>query len=199
MLDIDFGTYPYVTSSNTGVAGVCTGLGIPPTRIGKVIGVVKAYTTRVGGGPFPTELHDADGERLQTIGAEVGVTTGRKRRCGWLDLVVLKYSHLINGYSSINITKLDVLDTFPKIQVATAYKLNGKVLESFPADLKVLGEVEVQYESLPGWESDISKCRKFEELPVDAQKYVKFIENFLGTKVEWIGVGASRDAMIQIP
>ncbi|ORX83559.1 Adenylosuccinate synthetase [Basidiobolus meristosporus CBS 931.73] len=199
MLDIDFGTYPYVTSSNTGVAGVCTGLGIPPRSVGKVIGVVKAYTTRVGGGPFPTELHDEDGERLQTIGAEVGVTTGRKRRCGWLDLVVLKYSHMINGYSSINITKLDVLDTFPEIKVATAYKLNGQVLESFPADLGTLGQVEVQYDVLPGWQSDISNCRKFEELPVNAQKYVKYIENFLGTKVEWIGVGASRDAMIHIP
>ncbi|KAK9703323.1 Adenylosuccinate synthase [Basidiobolus ranarum] len=199
MLDIDFGTYPYVTSSNTGVAGVCTGLGIPPRSIGKVIGVVKAYTTRVGGGPFPTELHDEDGERLQSIGAEVGVTTGRKRRCGWLDLVVLKYSHMINGYSSINITKLDVLDTFPEIKVATAYKLNGEVMDSFPADLGTLGKVEVQYETLPGWQSDISKCRKFEELPVNAQKYVQYIENFLGTKVEWIGVGASRDAMIHIP
>ncbi|KAI0224287.1 Adenylosuccinate synthase [Massospora cicadina] len=198
MLDIDFGTYPYVTSSNTGIGGVCTGLGVPPNKIGKVVGVVKAYTTRVGGGPFPTEQLNDVGEKLQTIGCEVGVTTGRKRRCGWLDLVVLRYSCMVNGYTSLNLTKLDVLDTFPEVKVATEYQLDGKPLPSFPADLSVLERVEVKYETFPGWEADISQCRTFSELPANTQSYVRFIETFLDTKVEWIGVGPARDAMIRL-
>ncbi|KAJ9067112.1 Adenylosuccinate synthase [Entomophthora muscae] len=198
MLDIDFGTFPYVTSSNTGIGGVCTGLGVPPSKIGNVIGVVKAYTTRVGGGPFPTEQLNEFGEKLQSIGFEVGVTTGRKRRCGWLDLVVMRYSCMVNGYTSLNITKLDVLDTFPEIKIATEYMLDGKPLASFPADLSILERVEVKYETLPGWQSDISKCRSFSDLPANAQSYLKFIESFLETKIEWIGVGPSRDAMIHI-
>ncbi|CAG8533074.1 14983_t:CDS:10 [Dentiscutata heterogama] len=198
MLDLDFGTYPYVTSSNTTIGGVSTGLGIPPTKIDKVIGVVKAYTTRVGGGPFPTELNDEKGEYLQRVGAEIGATTGRKRRCGWLDLVVLKYSTLINGYTSLNLTKLDVLDNLNEIKVATAYCIDGKPLESFPADLDILEKVTVQYEILQGWKSDISKCRRFSELPENAQKYVKFIENYLRVPVEWIGVGVNREDMIDL-
>ncbi|GME80019.1 unnamed protein product [[Candida] boidinii] len=142
MLDIDFGTYPYVTSSNTGIGGVLTGLGLPPKAINNIYGVVKAYTTRVGEGPFPTEQLNEDGEKLQTIGAEYGVTTGRKRRCGWLDLVVLKYSCLINGYTSLNITKLDVLDSFKEIKIGVSYSYNGKKLTSFPEDLYKLGKVE---------------------------------------------------------
>ncbi|RUO96350.1 putative ADE12-adenylosuccinate synthetase [Jimgerdemannia flammicorona] len=199
MLDLDFGTYPYVTSSNTAIGGVCTGLGIPPQKITKVIGVVKAYTTRVGGGPFPSEQLNEVGELLQNAGAEIGVTTGRKRRCGWLDLVVLKYSNLINGYTSLNITKLDVLDTLPTIKIATAYFLNGKPLASFPADLDTLEHVEVKYEEMPGWKCDISAARTFEELPIQAQNYVRKIEEEIGVPVEWIGVGQSRDAMIHIP
>ncbi|KAJ1974243.1 Adenylosuccinate synthase [Dimargaris verticillata] len=199
LLDIDFGTYPYVTSSNTGIGGVCTGLGIPPSKIGAVIGVVKAYTTRVGEGPFATEQLNEVGERLQTVGHEYGVTTGRKRRCGWLDLVMLKYSLMINGYTALNLTKLDVLDGFSEIKVAVGYKFHGKPLLSFPASLTVLANVEVEYKTFPGWQTDISACRTFEALPQRAQEYVQFIEEFLGVPIESIGVGASRDAMIMRP
>ncbi|CAN6613779.1 adenylosuccinate synthetase [Trichomonascus vanleenenianus] len=196
MLDIDHGTYPYVTSSSTAIGGVCTGLGIPPSKINNVYGVVKAYTTRVGAGPFPTEQLNEVGEHLQTVGAEFGVTTGRKRRCGWLDLVVLKYSTLINGYTSLNITKLDVLDQLPELKVAVAYKHNGKTLDLFPEDLRVVEQVEVVYETLPGWSEDISKCKTYDELPENAKKYVEYIEEFVGVPVEWIGVGPGRDAML---
>ncbi|ORZ31665.1 Adenylosuccinate synthetase, partial [Catenaria anguillulae PL171] len=202
MLDIDFGTYPYVTSSNTTIGGVCTGLGLPPTRVNKVIGVVKAYTTRVGGGPFPTEQLNEVGEHLQTVGAEFGVTTGRKRRCGWLDLVVLRYSHLINGYTSINLTKLDVLDKLPEIKIGVTYrhKPSGKIVPSFPADLDYLGECEVEYETLPGWMTDISKCTSWEQLPANAQKYIRRIEELLGgVPVEWVGVGPGREALVSVP
>ncbi|CAO3629506.1 unnamed protein product [Cunninghamella blakesleeana] len=199
MLDLDFGTYPYVTSSNTTVGGVCTGLGVAPRHIKNSIGVVKAYTTRVGGGPFPTEQLNEIGEHFQTVGFEFGVTTGRKRRCGWLDLVVVKYSNLINGYDSLNITKLDILDTLPVIKVAVAYKLNGELLESFPADLNVLEKIEVEYVELPGWKTDISKCRTWEELPENAKKYIEFIEKEVGVPVDYIGVGAARDEMVRKP
>ncbi|KAJ1947401.1 Adenylosuccinate synthase [Kickxella alabastrina] len=198
MRDIDFGTYPYVTSSNTGIGGVCTGLGLPPTKIGKVIGVAKAYTTRVGGGPFPSELTDAVGQKLRDIGAEYGVTTGRPRRCGWLDLVVLRYSNMINGYTTLNLTKLDVLDTFDEIKVAVSYTINGKEITSFPADLDDLAMATVNYITLPGWNQSISKCHTFEELPENCQKYVRFIEKDLGIPIEWIGVGAGREEMIAI-
>ncbi|KAJ1961538.1 Adenylosuccinate synthase, partial [Dispira parvispora] len=196
MLDIDFGTYPFVTSSNTGVGGVCTGLGVPPSKVGETFGVVKAYTTRVGEGPFPTEQLNAVGEALQNYGHEYGTTTGRKRRCGWLDLVLLKYTHMVNGYTLLNLTKLDVLDTFPEIKVAVGYSYHGKPLSSFPSSLAVLAEVDVEYKTFPGWETDISACRTFEELPSQAQAYVKFIEEFLGVPIPYIGVGAGREAMI---
>jgi adenylosuccinate synthase len=199
MLDIDFGTYPYVTSSNTGVGGVITGLGIPPRAINNIYGVVKAYTTRVGEGPFPTEQLNDDGEKLQTIGAEFGVTTGRKRRCGWLDLVVLKYSTMINGYTSLNITKLDVLDTFKEIQVGVGYTLNGQKLNSFPEDLIDLGKVEVIYETLPGWNQDITKIASYDELPENAKKYLEFIEKFVNVPVEWVGTGPGRESMLHKP
>ncbi|EDK42301.1 adenylosuccinate synthase [Acetobacter pasteurianus] len=197
MLDIDFGTYPYVTSSSTGIGGVLTGLGIPPKTIRNIYGVVKAYTTRVGEGPFPTEQLNSVGETLQDVGAEYGVTTGRKRRCGWLDLVVLKYSTLINGYTSLNITKLDVLDKFKEIQVGIAYKLNGKELKSFPEDLIDLGNVEVVYKTLPGWEQDITKIKKYEDLPENAKNYLKYIEDFLGVPIQWVGTGPARDSMLE--
>ncbi|KAG1461668.1 hypothetical protein G6F56_005675 [Rhizopus delemar] len=199
MLDIDYGTYPYVTSSSTAVGGVCTGLGIPPHKVTQAVGVVKAYCTRVGGGPFPTEQLNETGEYLQTVGFEIGVTTGRKRRCGWLDLVVVNYSNMINGYTSFNLTKLDILDQLPTIKVATAYHLDGKKLPSFPADLNVLEKVEVEYVELPGWMTDISKCTEYEQLPENAKKYIEFIEKETGVPVEWIGVGPSRDAMIHKP
>lgn len=189
MLDIDFGTYPYVTSSSTGIGGVLTGLGIPPKTIRNIYGVVKAYTTRVGEGPFPTEQLNSVGETLQDVGAEYGVTTGRKRRCGWLDLVVLRYSNLINGYTSLNITKLDVLDKFKEIKVGVAYKLNGKELKSFPEDLIDLANVEVVYETLPGWETDITKIKSYEDLPENAKKYLDYIENYLQVPIQWVGTG----------
>lgn len=199
MLDLDFGTYPYVTSSNTGIGGVLTGLGIPPTAIRNVYGVVKAYTTRVGEGPFPTEQLNEDGEKLQNIGFEYGVTTGRKRRCGWLDLVVLKYSTWINGYTSLNITKLDVLDTFKEIKVGVAYKYNGKELKSFPECLHVLGNVEVEYKTFPGWEQDITSITSYDDLPENAKNYLKFIEDFLGVPIQWVGTGPARESMLVKP
>lgn len=197
MLDLDFGTYPYVTSSNTGIGGVLTGLGIPPKSIKNIYGVVKAYTTRVGEGPFPTEQLNEIGEKLQDIGFEVGVTTGRKRRCGWLDLVVLKYSTWINGYTSLNITKLDVLDTFKEIKVAVDYKYNGEILKSFPECLNVLGKVEVVYKTFQGWEEDITQIKTFEELPENAKIYLKFIEDYLEVPIQWVGTGPARESMLE--
>ncbi|ODV63229.1 adenylosuccinate synthase [Ascoidea rubescens DSM 1968] len=199
MLDIDFGTYPYVTSSNTGIGGVITGLGIPPKAINNIYGVVKAYTTRVGEGPFPTEQLNDDGNKLQSIGAEFGVTTGRKRRCGWLDLVVLKYSTLINGYTSLNITKLDVLDTFKEIKVGIAYKIDGKTLDSFPDDLNLLEKVEVEYVTLDGWNQDITQIKSYDDLPQNAKSYLKYIETFLNVPIQWVGTGPSRDSMLYKP
>ena len=196
MLDVDFGTYPFVTSSSTGIGGVITGLGVPPRSIDKVFGVVKAYTTRVGEGPFPTEQLNAEGEKLQTIGAEIGVTTGRKRRCGWLDLVLLKYSTMINGYTSLNITKLDVLDTFQEIPVGISYVLNGEKLNSFPEDLIALSNVDVEYTTLPGWNQDITKITTYDGLPENAQKYLTFIEDFIGVPIEWVGTGPGRESML---
>ena len=196
MLDIDAGTYPYVTSSNTGLGGVFTGLHLSPRTIKETIGVVKAYTTRVGSGPFPSEQLNADGDKLQEIGREFGVTTGRKRRCGWLDLMVVKYSHAINWYDAINLTKLDVLDSFPTIKVATSYKYNDQAVVSFPSDLDVLEHLEVQYTELPGWESSTTGVQKWEELPEKAREYVEYIEKFVGVKVKYIGTGPGRESMI---
>ena len=196
MLDIDHGTYPFVTSSNTGLGGVLTGLSIGWRSLNQVIGVVKAYTTRVGSGPFPTELLDSTGESLQKIGHEVGVTTGRKRRCGWLDLVIIKYSHDCNDYTALNLTKLDVLDSFKEIKVAVAYKHLGATLESFPANPEMLTQVEVVYETLPGWEKPTTGAKAWYDLPANARKYIEFIEEFVGVKVKWIGVGPAREHMI---
>uniref|UniRef100_A0A674MBC6 Adenylosuccinate synthetase n=1 Tax=Takifugu rubripes TaxID=31033 RepID=A0A674MBC6_TAKRU len=198
LLDIDFGTYPFVTSSNCTVGGVCTGLGIPPLNIGDVFGVSKAYTTRVGIGAFPTEQLNVIGELLQTRGHEVGVTTGRKRRCGWLDLVIVKYAHMINGFTAIALTKLDILDVLDEIKVGVAYKLNGKRIPHFPANMDVLHKVEVEYETFPGWKSDTSAARKWNDLPVKAQNYIRFIENHIGVPIKWVGVGKSRECMIQM-
>ncbi|GLJ29493.1 hypothetical protein SUGI_0581360 [Cryptomeria japonica] len=197
MLDIDFGTYPFVTSSNPSAGGLCTGLGIAPRHVGDVIGVAKAYTTRVGSGPYPTELTGAMGEKLRTAGQEFGTTTGRPRRCGWLDLVALQYSCRINGFSSLNLTKLDVLSGFPQIRLGIAYKgPDGNILPSFPADLELLEKTEVVYEELPGWQDDISLVRRYEDLPAAACQYIERIENFLGIPINYIGVGPGRDALI---
>jgi len=200
LLDIDFGTYPYVTSSSTTVGGVATGLGIAPQRLESVIGVVKAYTTRVGSGPFPTELTDEVGNELCRIGHEFGTTTGRARRCGWLDVPVLRYSTFVNGYTSINITKLDVLSTFPEIKIGTHYRVNGKRLPDghMPSTLQELAAVEVEYETLPGWQCDISKVESFKELPAAAQNYLKRIEELVGVPISYVGVGAGREAMIRM-
>ncbi|KAL5272049.1 hypothetical protein ACHWQZ_G000304 [Mnemiopsis leidyi] len=196
MLDIDFGTYPYVTSSNCTVGGVCTGLGIPPTEITNVIGVVKAYTTRVGAGRFPTELTDEIGEAMVNIGHEYGVTTGRKRRCGWLDLMVLRYSHMVNGFTRLAVTKLDILDTFKELKVCTGYKLDGQELLSFPSDHTLLERIEPVYTTMKGWECPTVNCRTFESLPDQAKSYLNLITEFLGVKIGWIGVGQSRDSII---
>lgn len=199
MLDIDYGTYPYVTSSNAGLGGIFTGLALAPTKINEIVGVVKAYTTRVGGGPFATEDLGEAGTKLQEIGREWGVSTGRRRRCGWLDLMVVKYSTSINHYTSLNLTKLDILDTFPTIKVAVGYKdpVTGQALESFPASLEVLERVEVVWKELPGWNQSIAEARSFSDLPQAARDYVVFIEQFVGVKVKWIGVGPEREAMIE--
>uniref|UniRef100_A0A673J0I0 Adenylosuccinate synthetase n=1 Tax=Sinocyclocheilus rhinocerous TaxID=307959 RepID=A0A673J0I0_9TELE len=173
-------TYPFVTSSNCTVGGVCTGLGMPPQNVGEVYGVVKAYTTRVGIGAFPAEQNNELGELLQSRGKEVGVTTGRKRRCGWLDLMLIKYAHMINGFTAIALTKLDILDVLPEIKVGVAYKVDGEIIPHFPANQEVLQKVEVQYETLPGWKTDTSAARIFDELPENAQKYVCYIEDHLG-------------------
>ncbi|NXF47860.1 PURA2 synthetase, partial [Oceanites oceanicus] len=189
---------PALCSISKLVGGVCTGLGMPPQNVGEVYGVVKAYTTRVGIGAFPTEQNNEIGELLQTRGKEFGVTTGRKRRCGWLDLVLLRYAYMINGFTALALTKLDILDVFPEIKVGVAYKLDGEIIPHFPANQEVLNKVEVQYETLPGWDMDISNARTFDELPVNAQNYVRFIEMELGVPVKWIGVGKSRESMIQL-
>jgi len=196
MLDIDFGTYPYVTSSTTTVGGVCTGIGIAPKYIETVIGIVKAYTTRVGEGPFPTELKDKTGDHLQKKGFEFGATTGRPRRCGWLDIPVLKYSNMINGYSSINLTKLDVLSELDEIKIGTHYKIDGKIIDFIPSTLEELSKVQVEYISLKGWKSDIAGVTKFEKLPKPAQDYITKIEELLGFKISWIGTGPERESII---
>jgi adenylosuccinate synthase len=196
MLDIDYGTYPFVTSSNTGLGGVLTGLTLGWRSLSEVIGVVKAYTTRVGSGPFPTEQLNELGEKLQSVGHEVGVTTGRKRRCGWLDLVVVKHSHACNDYTALNLTKLDVLDDFDELKIATSYSLNGEKLEGFPSSIASLEQVEVEYVTLPGWKKPTTGAKSYYDLPVKAREYIDFIENFVGVKVKWIGVGPARDHMV---
>ena len=194
LLDLDFGTYPYVTSSSTTIGGVSTGLGVPPKYIKSTIGIVKAYTTRVGGGPFPTELNDETGEKLRSVGHEFGSTTGRPRRCGWLDLNVVRYSHKLNGFDSLNLTKLDVLTGIPKIKVAVGYNKGKKYV--MPASLTKFENVEPSYVELDGWTEDISKAKSFDELPANAQKYINFIESELKLKVSWIGNGPKREEMI---
>lgn len=194
MLDIDFGTYPFVTSSNPSIGSVLTGLGVSPRKLRGIFGTVKAYCTRVGEGPFPTEL-DTDfgiGKHLSSVGAEYGTTTGRPRRCGWLDVPQLKYSAAINGFTALNLTKVDVLTGLKEIKLAVAYKLKGEYLSTMPASLKQLEDVEVEFETLPGWDEDITKCKTFEELPINCQKYITRIETIVGVPIRWVGVGPNR-------
>lgn len=194
LLDIDFGSYPFVTSSNTMASGVCTGLGVAPSRVGRVFGICKAYCTRVGSGPFPTELFDADGEKLRSVGHEFGATTGRPRRCGWLDMVALKYAVMMSGVTDLILMKSDVLDEFETVKVATAYRKDGKLLESVPYDGGE--EVEPVYREFAGWKTDLSGIRSFEALPQDFKEYVAFIEEQTGCPVRIISVGPERDAVI---
>ena len=196
LLDIDFGTYPYVTSSHPTVGGCCTGLGIPPTAIDRVIGIVKAYCTRVGNGPFPTELSDEVGERLQSIGHEFGATTGRPRRCGWLDLVALRYTSAINGLTELCITKLDVLSGLDEIKVCTSYKIAGEDTVVFPNDLHSLEQVEPVYVSLPGWKEDIVGVNRFDDLPTAAKDYLRFISDQVGVGISMVSTGPKRSQTI---
>ena len=197
MLDLDFGTYPFVTSSSASIGGACTGLGIAPSLIGSSIGIVKAYTTRVGSGPFPTELLDGLGDAVREKGREYGTTTGRPRRCGWLDTFVLRYTHRINRFTALNITKLDVLSDLAEIKIGVGYSYKGQKLTHFPSNLEILANVEVEYETMPGWQSDITKVRSYAELPDAAKKYIERIEQLVGCPVKWIGVGPGRDEMIE--
>lgn len=203
MLDIDFGTYPYVTSSNPSIGSVFTGLGISHKKVGDVYGIVKAYCTRVGEGPFPTENLDASGQpdaigrHFGTVGREFGTTTGRARRCGWLDIPQMRFSCKINGYTHLNLTKLDVLTGLPEIKLGVKYTLHGREVHEMPASLRDLSACEVEYETYPGWTQDISRCRTFGELPAEAQAYVLRVEQLLGVKVRWIGTGGDRIDMIE--
>ena len=194
MLDVDFGSYPFVTSSNTTCAGACTGLGIAPRHIGKVIGIFKAYCTRVGSGPFPTELKEETGEKLRACGNEFGSTTGRPRRCGWLDLVSLRYTVMLNGVTSMIMTKADVLSGFENLRVATAYLVNGKITTEVPFD--TYAQVEPVYSEIPGWKEDISGVRTKDDLPEKLKSYVRFIENYIGVPVAMVSVGPDREATV---
>ncbi len=196
LLDIDHGTYPFVTSSSPSSGGACTGLGLPPTAISGVIGIAKAYCTRVGNGPFPTELDNPIGERLRAEGDEFGATTGRPRRCGWLDLVALRYAAMINGITEIVLTKLDVLNEFDEIRVCTGYMLDGKPVKYFPSDCGTLERVEPVFESFAGWNTSLVGCRHFGDLPAAARTYIEAIERFVGARVSYVGTGPGRDQII---
>ncbi len=196
MLDVDHGTYPFVTSSSATAGGACTGSGVGPTRIDRVVGVVKAYTTRVGEGPFPTELHDEAGERLRTVGGEYGTTTGRPRRCGWYDAVVARYAGRVNGLTDFVLTKLDVLTGIERIPVCVAYDVDGRRMDEMPQDQTDFHHARPVYEELEGWEEDISGAREFDDLPPAAQRYVLAVEEMSGTRISSVGVGPDRAATI---
>lgn len=197
MLDVDYGTYPFVTSSNTIVAGVCTGLGVAPSRIGEVYGITKAYCTRVGGGPFPTELDDEVGEKLRAAGHEFGAVTKRPRRCGWMDLVALRYVCMLSGVTSLIVTKADVLDDFDEIKVATAYNMDGKETEEFPFDI-CDRQITPVYKTFQGWDVKMSECKSPEELPETFKNYCRFVEGFLQTRIQFISNGTGRDQLLKL-
>jgi len=197
MLDIDFGTYPYVTSSNPSIGSVFTGLGISPDKLGRVCGIVKAYCTRVGHGPFPTELDNDVGALLRSKGMEFGTTTGRPRRCGWIDVPQLRYCHMINGFTELNLTKLDVLSGFDEVKIGVEYLENGKVIPGMPASLNTYSNISMKYETMPGWKEDITKVKKFEDLPANCQAYVLRLEELIGVHIRWIGVGPGRLDVIE--
>jgi adenylosuccinate synthase len=196
LLDIDHGTYPYVTSSNASIGGVCTGLGIPPKAIGRVLGVVKAYTTRVGEGPFPTELFGDMGNRLRETGSEYGAVTGRPRRCGWYDAVAVRYAARINGLDGLALTKLDVLDGLERIDICTSYRAGDQTLTEFPSDIRQLAQCQPVYESMPGWSAATKGVRAFDQLPEAARNYVKKLEDVSGVRASIISTGSERDDTI---
>ena len=196
LLDIDFGSYPFVTSSNTICAGACTGMGVAPSAIGEVYGIFKAYCTRVGSGPFPSELLDEEGEKLRDIGKEYGATTGRPRRCGWLDLVALKYSLMLNGVTQLIMTKTDVLDTFDVIRVATAYSIDGELTDQMPFDLDV--EVKPVFTEMSGWNTDLTGVRSREQFPNELKEYITFLEKELKVPVKYVSVGPDREQIIEM-
>ena len=196
MLDLDYGTYPYVTSSHPVAGGVCVGAGVGPSAIGKVVGVVKAYTTRVGEGPFVTELHDETGNLIRERGHEYGTLTGRPRRTGWLDTVVVKYACMLSGIDCLAITRLDILDALPTLKICTGYLYKGQPLHEYPASLKVLDEVEPVYEELPGWQSDITGIRRYEDLPLNARRYVERLSECSGARLGVVSVGPDREQTI---
>jgi len=198
MLDIDFGTYPYVTSTSASVGGACSGLGLSPMRIEQIIGVFKAYTTRVGSGPMPTELLDETGDLVRERAHEYGTTTGRPRRCGWFDAVIVRFSTRINGFSGAALTRLDVLDIMPSLKICTGYKLNGSTLISPPSNSSLLARCEPIYEELRGWQTDISGMRRFEDLPLEARSYVRRLEELVDCPVNIISVGPRREQTIMV-
>jgi len=197
-LDIDFGTYPYVTSSNPVAGGVCTGAGIGPTYVDEVYGVLKAYTSRVGAGPFPTEQNNEIGDTIRKLGWEYGTTTGRPRRCGWLDIVMIKYAASVNGLTALAINHVDTIGKLDKIKLCVAYRKNGEIITNFPASLKELAQCEPVYEEFDGWKEDISSVRDFDSLPENAKKYLKRIEELTGVKIGLIGVGKEREQTIRV-
>ncbi len=198
LLDIDHGTYPFVTSSTTTSGGACGGAGVAPKHVGTVWGVIKAYTTRVGEGPFPTELHDAAGDELRQIGREFGATTGRPRRCGWFDAVITGYSCMVNGVDKLAVTKLDVLDTLPELKLCTAYELDGKVIQEVPAEVDALGRVKPVYESMPGWCCSTAEARSWEDLPENARKYLARMAELVSSKVAIVSVGPKREQTFEV-
>ncbi len=197
MLDVDFGTFPFVTSSNTISAGVCTGLGIAPQKIKEVIGVTKAYCTRVGGGPFPTELNDETGELLRKVGNEFGATTGRPRRCGWIDLVALKFACMVNGATQLVMTKADVLDSFDELKLCEAYKVNGEEKEMVPYQM-MKTPVEPLYRAMEGWKTDTSGDSSYKQLPDTMKQYINHIRNFLGVRISYISNGPGREQIVKV-
>ncbi|MDE7024491.1 MAG: adenylosuccinate synthetase, partial [Paramuribaculum sp.] len=195
LLDVDFGSYPFVTSSNTITAGACSGLGVAPNRIGEVYGIFKAYCTRVGSGPFPTELHDETGKKIRDLGHEYGAVTGRERRCGWIDLVALRYAIMINGVTQLIMMKSDVLDSFETIKACTAYKVDGETTDTFPFDIDSV-EIEPVYTEIPGWKTDLTKMKSEEEFPQAFSDYIHFLEEQLRTPITIVSIGPDRSQTI---
>jgi adenylosuccinate synthase len=198
LLDVDHGTYPFVTSSNTTAGGAAVGAGIGPTAIHGVLGVVKAYTTRVGNGPLPTEAVDDSGTKLRELGGEFGAVTGRPRRCGWFDATVVRYAVRVNGLTGLAVTKLDVLDGFTEIPVGIAYRLDGSSCAEMPSEVDLLGRVQPVYETLPGWNRPTGEARKLSDLPLEARRYLDRLEQLSGTPIRYVSVGTRRDQIIEV-